>query len=91
MNKVVDWQFAEKQKQDQIVLDNVRENLRRIEHDYNVGDKVMLKKKGILRKLSRKKSGPYKITRVHTNGTVTIQKGVSSERVNIRRIEPIFE
>jgi putative ribosome biogenesis GTPase RsgA len=91
MNKVVDWQVAERQKHDQIIRDNIRENLKRVEHDYNVGDMVMLKKKGILRKLSRKKSGPYKITRVHTNGTVTIQKGISSERVNIRRIEPIFE
>ena len=91
MNKFVDWQLAEKQKHDQIIRDNIRENLKRVEHDYNVGDRVMLRKKGIIRKLSRKKSGPYTITRVHTNGTVTIQKGVSSERVNIRRIETIFE
>jgi hypothetical protein len=91
MNKVVDWQLAEKQKQDQIVRDNIRENLRRVHHDYNVGDRVMVRRKGIFRKLSRKKSGPYVIERVHTNGTVTIRRGNSSERINIRRIEPIFD
>ena len=91
MNKVVDWQLAEKQKQDQIIRDNIRENLGRVEHDYNVGDRVMVKRRGIFRKLSRKKSGPYVIERVHSNGTVTIRKGTSSERINIRRIEPIFD
>jgi hypothetical protein len=91
MNKVVDWQLAEKQKQDQIIRDNVRENLKRVDHDYNVGDRVMVKRKGMFRKLSRKKSGPYVIERVHSNGTVTIRRGTSSERINIRRIEPIFE
>jgi hypothetical protein len=91
LNKVVDWQLMEKQKQDQIIRDNIRENLKRVDYDYQVGDKVMKIKKGIFRKLSRKKTGPYTITRVHTNGTVTIRKGNSSERLNIRRIEPIFE
>ena len=91
MNKVVDWQLAEKQKQDQIIRDNMRENLGRVEHDYNVGDRVMVKRRGIFRKLSRKKYGPYVIERVHSNGTVTIRKGTSSERINIRRIEPIFD
>lgn len=91
MNKAVDWQLMQKQKQDQILRDNIRENLKRVDHDYKVGDKVMLVRKGIVRKLSRKKKGPYTIARVHTNGTVTIKKGNSLERLNIRRIEPIFE
>jgi len=30
MNKVVNWQLAEKQKQDQIIRDNIRENLGRV-------------------------------------------------------------
>ena len=52
----------------------------------------MLIRKGIIRKLLRnKKKGPYTIARVHTNGTVTIKKGNSLERLNIRRIEPIFK
>ena len=91
MNKAVDWQLMQKQKQDQILRDNIRENLKRVDHDYKAGDKVMLIRKGIIRKLSRKKKGPYTIARVHTNGTVTIKKGNSLERLNIRRIEPIFE
>ena len=49
MNKVVDWQLAER-KHEQIICNNIRENLKRVEHDYNVGDRVMVCKTGILRK-----------------------------------------
>ncbi len=51
----------------------------------------MLRKEGILRKLASPRDGPYEITRVYDNGTVQINKGVISERVNIRRIFPYNE
>ena len=31
--------------------------------------------------------GPYKIIKVHTNGTVTIECGNFNERINIRRLK----
>jgi hypothetical protein len=31
------------------------------------------------------------ITSVHTNGTIRIQSGAKSERLNIRRVTPYFE
>ena len=91
MNKVVDWKLIEANKEQQILRDNIRENMKRIDYDYKIGDKVMILLKGIQRKLSRKKKGPYKITQVFTNGDVLIKKGSTTERINIRRIEPIFE
>lgn len=91
MNKVVDWKLIEANKQQQVIRDNIRENLKRVDYDYKVGDKVMLNIKGVQRKLSRKKKGPFKIIQVFTNGDVLIEKGSTSQRVNIRRIEPIFE
>ena len=32
--------------------------------------------------------GPFKILRVHTNGTVTVERGRIHERITIRRIKP---
>ncbi len=38
------------------------------------------------RKLERPYDGLYEITKVFTNGTVAIQKGIVNECVNIRRV-----
>lgn len=54
-----------------------------MEHEYYVGEKVLLEKPGRISKLSAPHTGPYKITETYTNGTVCIQHGVVSERVNI--------
>ena len=42
------------------------------------------------RKYSKGKSNPYRITQVHTNGTVTIAQGVKHQTISIRNIEPYF-
>ena len=71
---------------------NRRENASKISHDYKVGDKVLLKKPGKhLRKLEAPITGPHTVTAIYTNGTLRIQKGKVSERVNIRRLFPYFE
>jgi hypothetical protein len=69
-----------------------RENKRRIDYDYKVGDKVLVINDGILRK-SESKYGkePWTITTVHTNGTIRVQCGTKSERINIRRVTPYTE
>jgi hypothetical protein len=66
---------------------NRRENASRISsHDYKVGDKVLLKKPGNhVRKLEAPRTGPYTVTAIYTNGTLSIQKGKVNERVTIRR------
>ena len=67
-----------------------RENSRRVDFDYAVGMQVLLRKDGILRKAETKYDGPYTITTVYTNGTIRIQRGTMSERLNIRRVKPYF-
>jgi hypothetical protein len=37
------------------------------------------------------KKQPWTITTVHTNGTIKIQSGIKSERINIRRVTPFRE
>jgi hypothetical protein len=63
---------------------NKTENASGINHDYKVGDKVLLKKPGKhLRKLEAPITGPHTLTAIYTNGTQHIQKGNVNERVNI--------
>ena len=78
----------------QLLVDKrlLRENAKRIRYDYAVGDLVLKKQHlGFSDKLKTTYTGPYAITRVHTNGTVTIQLSPHvSERISIRRVRPRF-
>lgn len=88
LKKVINWKSITENKRRQIARDNERENAARIDYEYQIGDRVLRKKKGILRKFSKKKSDPYQIIAIHSNGTVTIQKGATQDRLSIRLIEP---
>ena len=60
--------------------------------DYQPGNTVLVIKDGILHKSeSWHESEPWTITSVHTNGTIKIQHGTKSERLNMRNITPYFE
>ena len=89
---VADWYKIGEHRQLLTDRNNERENKRRIDYDYKVGDKVLVIKDGILRK-SESKYGkePWTITTVHTNGTIRVQCGTKSERINIRRVTPYTE
>jgi hypothetical protein len=87
-----DWAALEQQRQKEIIKNNQRENASRKDHEYKVGDKILLTKPGhIRRKLENPREGPYDVTAVYSNGTIRIQRGVISERVNLRRVTPYFE
>ena len=89
---LADWNKIGKHRQHQTDLNTERENRKRVDWDYKVGDKVLLAKDGILRKAENKfHREPWTITTVHTNGTIRIQRGSKSERLNIRRVTPYFE
>ena len=86
------WDNIQENKQQKINYRNIRENLRRIPFDYQIGDKVVIHKdhKALIRKAVYVNDGPFVITQVFTNGTVRIQKGRVNERINIRRLSPFF-
>ena len=85
---VADFELLKQRKQALIHENLLRENRKRISYDYQVGDQVM-KLTYKPNKLEPRATGPYPITRVHANGTVTIQlDGFVQERINIRRIKP---
>ena len=52
---VVDWSVENPAKQCQIDIDNVRENSRRVTHDYAIGDQAYVEMTGIYSKLNCKK------------------------------------
>jgi len=87
---IADWNKIGEYRQAQTDRNTQRENASRVDFDYAVGGEVMIRKDGTLRKAETKYTGPYKITTVHTNGTIRIQKGSLSERLNIRRVKPYF-
>jgi transposase InsO family protein len=88
---IADWHLIA-QRREQLVNESLRrQNMKRRRYDYVIGQKV-LKKIHEPTKLGERTEGPYTITRVHVNGTVTISltNGLT-ERINIRRIIPYKE
>ncbi len=64
---VADWYKIGEQRQSLTNCGNQRENAKRINYDYKVGDKVLLINEGILRKAeSAYGKEPWTITTVHT-------------------------
>ncbi len=89
---IADWQKIGEYRQRLTDLSNARENKGRIDYDYKVSQKVLLRKEVILRNTkSRWHKKPWLITTVHTNGTITVQRGNKLERMNIRRVKPFIE
>ncbi|CAB9510525.1 Retrotransposon protein [Seminavis robusta] len=86
-----DWEAIRARRQAMINKNNERENSKRIAHTYSIGDMVSKARPGILRKLRRKRDGPFTVTHVYTNGTIRIRQGAISERINIRRVQPFSE
>ncbi len=85
---IADWQTIGEHRQKLTDLNNASENKGRIDYDYKVGQKVLLRKEGILRNTeSRWHKKPRLITSVHINGTTTVQWGNKIDRINIRRVK----
>jgi transposase InsO family protein len=85
---VADLELLRQQRQALIDQQLIRENRKRISHDYRPGDNVLLKTYRP-NTLEERTTGPFAIIEVHTNGTVTIQRNAHViERINIRRLKP---
>ena len=84
---IADWKEIRQRKQRTIQYNNKRENNKRIQHKYNVGDKVLMRNK-LARKLELPYKGPFTVTDVFRNGTLRVQIGPVEDRVNIRNVTP---
>jgi len=89
---IADWKKIGEHRQLLTDRNTSHENEGRIDYDYKVGQKVLIRKEGILRKTeSRHLKDPWVITSVHTNGTIRVQCGNKSDRINIWRVKPFHE
>ena len=83
----MDWEFIRQKRQTQINKDNIRENNKRLNHDYKVGDTVIINNHAAY-KYETPYKGPFVVTQCWTNGTVTLRCGSKTIGHNIRRIYP---
>jgi hypothetical protein len=81
---LADWNKIGDHRQRQTDLNIERENRSCRDWDYKVGDKVLLRKNGIIRTSeSQYECAPWTITSVHTNGTIRVQCGPIIKTINL--------
>ena len=91
---LIDWERVKTVRLKDAIDNNKKENKKRLEHEYKVGDKVLLVLKNYELRNNPKISpstyarGPFTIIKVIANGTVKIQCGAFEDTVSIRRITP---
>ena len=90
INHVANWEFIRERKQKLIDKNNQRENQKRIPHNYQLGDKVLLKR-GTENKYEAPYKGPYHILKINDNGTVRLKVGAVTDTYNVRRLTPYTE
>jgi len=78
-------------RQRKIHMNLIKQNKKRWNYDYQVGQKVLIKNKG-QRKMEALTEGPFSIVQLYTNGTVALRRRNNVlERINIRRLSPFKE
>jgi hypothetical protein len=78
---IADWNKIGVYRQHQTDLNTAQENLQCADYDYKVGNKVLIRKDGILCKTeSQYDSEPWTITTVHMNGTNRVERRTKSAR-----------
>ena len=88
---VHDWEEIRIKKQTLIRKNNKKENKKRKEHTYTIGDSILLKAESNKAKFDPEWLGPYTVVAVNTNGTLRYQKGPITDSVNIRQVHPYRE
>ena len=88
-----DWKYIKDRKQRRIIQNNKKENSDRVPYEYAAGDLVKILQDKSSKHGGRRYEGPYTVTSVHSNGTVTLSSstpsgGVVEQTWNIRNIHP---
>jgi hypothetical protein len=90
----LDWEHVNRERNKITAASNSKENKARIGKDYKFGEKILLVLDADERrsqpKMDKPTRGPFDITAVHNNGTVTINRGNFTETINIRPIKPYY-
>jgi hypothetical protein len=85
---IADLELLRTQRQAAIDTRTIQNNQKRISHDYQPGEHVLVRLQNPAT-LDAPTEGPFLIVRAYTNGTVTIRRDeMVEERINIRRLLP---
>ena len=87
---VANWKLMKQMRRKQMENGRDRENRKRIPHKYRVNDLVLIRHDMDGQphgKMKRPTSGPFRVLRV-LGSTLEIDRGVYTEKVNIRRLQP---
>ena len=88
---IVDWKIIRLRKQKDVDRHNEREDSLRVDHDCQIGNKVIVTDNDIHSKLNCPTKGPHNIIQVYINGRVRVQRGAVAEQVNIHHCTPYTE
>ena len=87
---VANWEHIWQRKKLWINHNNKRKNMRRNNHHYKVGDKILVKgKKNSKHELEF--MCPLPITQINDIGKVRFQNGIINDSTNIRRMKPFLD
>jgi hypothetical protein len=88
---IADWEKIGEHRQKLTDLNAAGENKGRIDYDYKVGQKILVRNGGLPHKAeSRWQKDHWTITTVHMKGIITIQRWNKEEILNIRGVK-LFE
>jgi len=88
---IADWQYIKQRKQQMINANNARENAKRIDYKYRVGQRVLIKAEQGAKYGTDSYLGPYIVTAVNDNGTLRVNEGAVTDTYNIRNVTPYTE
>lgn len=83
--------YIKQRKQRIINQNNQKENSKRIPHEYQVNDLILVKNYSKSKYGQAPYVGPYPIVQVNDNGTLRYSKGAVSDVVNIRNATPYIQ
>ena len=86
-----DWATIKARKEKLIAKNNAAKNKKRKQHEYNEGDKILIKNEIKSKYTNDPYSGPYEIIRVNRNSTLRYRKGAVTDVINIRNCTPYYE
>jgi hypothetical protein len=78
LKHLTNWEHIRQRKQARIDESNKQENAKRKDHQYNIGDEILFRRKK-KSKHELEYEGPYPLTAINANGTVQFQKGVVND------------
>ena len=81
-----DWNLICTRKQQLIYKNTICQNQCSVSHDY----KTIIQDLKKLSKLTPCAFGPFHVSQVHTNGTITIDHDNRLERINIPNVKPYY-